>query len=254
MKENNIMNYTEKYELPLIEGTDVIDYAPFNEGMQKIENAIEHNETLVQEAVDDVAEMGDTLNQKVEEVNEALEQTESDVNASLEQTTDSLTEMVNERLNSISTFFIARRYIVPSDTYYFGDENGSLILPITSISPTIKRGVDLTNNRFYVPYASQFSTPVSKVDLDIVVEPTGGEGVYNGANNVRIELVRYNPGTGSDVVCEHTINASVKTPIHFSTLLIASGGTTFAFRLSCGYTQKLTDYITLTVENIGMNN
>ena len=53
------MTHTEKYELPIIEGTDVIDYEPFNEAMGKIEGAISDNETLVQEAVDDVAEMGD---------------------------------------------------------------------------------------------------------------------------------------------------------------------------------------------------
>ena len=81
------MTHTEKYELPIIEGTDVIDYEPFNEGMEKIEEVLENNENLVQEAVDDVAEMGDTLNQKVAEVNQALEQSESNVETSLEETT-----------------------------------------------------------------------------------------------------------------------------------------------------------------------
>lgn len=248
------MTHTEKYELPLIEGTDVIDYAPFNEGMEKIEDAIEHNETLVQEAVDDVAEMGDTLNEKVEEINQALEDTKQDVNDSLEQTTQDLTEMVNNSLDRISKFTIARRYEVPDETYYFGSQSGNLRLPISSIAPVIQRGTTLTDNRFTIDYASSTGTPVSKVDLDIIVENTGGEGTFNGACNTTIELWKTHSATGSVLVDSQTVNTSVKTPIHFSTLLTASGGTSFYFIISSGYTHKLVDSMKLTVENIGMNN
>ena len=248
------MTHTEKYELPLIEGTDVIDYAPFNEGMEKIEDAIEHNETLVQEAVDDVAQMGDTLDQKMLEVNQALEQTEQDVNASLEQTTEDLTNMVNQSLDRISKFTIARKYDVPDETYYFGSQSGNLRVPISSVTPTIQRGTTLTDNRFTVDYASQSGTPVSKVDLDITVETTGGDGLFNGACNTKIQLYKTHTATGSVLVDEQIVNTSVKTSIHFSSLVTASGGTSFYFVVSSGYTHKLVDTMKLTVENIGMNN
>ena len=248
------MTHTEKYELPIIEGTDVIDYEPFNEAMGKIEGAISDNETLVQEAVDDVAEMGDTLNQKVQEVNQALEETETNVQDSLDETTTNLTNMVNESLDRISKFTIARRYEVPDETYYFGSQSGNLRLPISSIAPIIQRGQTLTDNRFSVDYASQSGTPVSKVDVEFTVEPTGGDGVFNGACNTTIELWKVHSATGSAKVDELTLNTSVKTPIHFSTFLTASGGTYFYFVISSGYTHKLVDTMKLTVENIGMNN
>ena len=248
------MTHTEKYELPIIEGTDVIDYEPFNEGMEKIEEVLENNENLVQEAVDDVAEMGDTLNQKVQEVNQALEQTETDVETSLEETTQNLTNMVNQSLSKISEFTIARLYSVPSETYYFGSQSGNLRLPISSVTPTIQRGSTLTDNRFTVDYASQTGTPVSKVDLDIIVEPTGGGGEFNGMCNTTIELWKHHSATGSVKVDELTVNTSVKTPIRFTSLVTASGGTTFYFILTSGYTHQLLDTMKLTVENIGMNN
>ena len=248
------MTHTEKYELPIIEGTDVIDYEPFNEAMGKIEGAIGDNETLVQEAVDDVAEMGDTLNQKVQEVNQALEDTESSVDDALEETTENLTDMVNQSLDRISKFTIAKKYDVPDETYYFGSQSGNLRLPISSLTPTIQRGTTLTDNRFPVDYASQSGAPVSKVDLDINVEPTGGDGVYNGVCNVTVELWKAHPGTGSEKVDSLTINSSVKTPIHFTSLVTAIGGTYFYFVVSSGYTHKLVDTMKLTVENIGMNN
>ena len=248
------MTHTEKYVLPIIEGTDVIDYEPFNEGMEKIEEVLENNENLVQEAVDDVAEMGDTLNQKVQEVNQALEQTETNVNQALEQTTDEINESVNNKLGKISMFTLARLYSVPSETYYFGSQSGNLRLPISSVTPTIQRGSTLTDNRFTVDYASQTGTPVSKVDLDIIVEPTGGGGEFNGMCNTTIELWKHHSATGSVKVDELTVNTSVKTPIRFTSLVTASGGTSFYFVLISGYTHQLLDTMKLTVENIGMNN
>ena len=41
------MTHTEKYELPIIEGTDVIDYEPFNEAMLKIEAILEDLENAI---------------------------------------------------------------------------------------------------------------------------------------------------------------------------------------------------------------
>ena len=248
------MTHTEKYELPLIEGTDVIDYEPFNEGMEKIEEVLENNENLVQEAVDDVAEMGDTLNDKVAEINQALEQTESDVNSALEQTTQDLTNMVNNSLDRISKFTIARLYTVPSETYYFGSQSGNLRIPISSVTPTIQRGTTLTDNRFTVDYASQSGVPVSKVDLDVIVEPTGNDGTFNNMIFTTIELWKHHSATGSEKIDEITVNTSVKTPIHFTSLVTASGGTSFYFIMTSGYTHQLLDTMKLTVENIGMNN
>lgn len=251
------MTHTEKYELPLIEGTDVIDYAPFNEGMEKIEDAIEHNETLVQEAVDDVAEMGDTLNEKVEEVNQALEQTEQDVNASLEQTTEDLTNMVNNSLNRISKFVLARQYDVPTETYLFGSESGTINFPLTEVTPTLSRVADVSapqNNRFYLPYASQTASPVSKIDFTCTVEPTAINETFNGECNTRIRIIKDRPGLGSETVAETIVNTSVKTTINLSGLSTALGGTTFRVVLSSDYSHQIVGLAMLTVENIGMNN
>ncbi len=247
------MTHTEKYELPIIEGTDIIDYEPFNEAMEKIEDVLETSENAVQEAVDDVAEMGDTLNQKVQEVNQALEQTETNVNASLEQTTENINESVNNKLGKISEFVLAKRYSVPDETYYFGSQSGNLRVPISSVSPIINRGATLTDNRFTIPIGSQSGIPVSKIDLDITVEPTGGGGEFNGMCNTTLELWRHRQND-NELIASEVVNTSVKTSLHLSALATMSGGEYLYFILSSGYTHKLVDTMNLTVENIGMNN
>lgn len=255
------MTHTEKYELPLIEGTDVIDYAPFNEGMNKIENALDESDTRVQEAIDDVAEMGDTLNQKVQEVNQALEQTESDVNQSLQETTDAINESVNNKLSKISMFTLARRYDIPEDTYIFGGDSGLLILPITSLTPNLNRvaeGISQpSNNTFYISPSVVGASPVSKIDLEFEVEPTGdSEGMEFDINKyVRVELRQFSVSQGTYItVKDWYINTSVRTPISFSYLATASTNSGFTFRVSSPYQMKLIGQMQLTVENIGMNN
>lgn len=263
------MNYTENYELPLIEGTDVIDYAPYNESMNKVDTALNDMGDDVQEAKDDVAEMGDTLNQKVQEVNEALEQTESDVNealqqtesnvnTSLQQTTDELTGMVNSKLSRISKFVIAKTYEIPEDTYYYGSESGILVAPLTSLTPKLSR-VDeiatgqMSNNSFpTVPTVSASSRPVCKIDFDIEVEPTSLSESYNGACNTTLQLF-YNSGAGGVLVDEIEINTSRRTPIHYSNLVTSSANGKFFFRLNSNYAHKVVGLMKLTVEDIGMD-
>ena len=254
------MTHTEKYELPIIEGTDVIDYEPFNEGMEKIEEVLENNENLVQEAVDDVAEMGDTLDQKVQEINQALEQTETNVNQALEQTTDEINESVNNKLSKISMFTLARLYDVPEDTYIFGGDSGMLILPITSLTPSLSRIAENitppTNNRFYItPTTSAASSPVSKIDVSFEVQPTGDtEGMEFDINKyIKVELL-YNKQSGSEVVKEWYKNTSVRTPIDFSYLATSSASYSYFIRISSPFQLKLIGQMQLTVENIGMNN
>ena len=251
------MTHTENYELPLIEGTDVIDYEPFNEGMGKIDEALNTMDDKVQEAVDDVAQMGDTLTQKMEEVDQALQDTVDDVNASLEQTTQDLNDEVDSKLNRISKFVLARQYTIPEETYLFGSQSGTLVFPLTSVTPSISRIADVNapnSDRFYVPYASSSGTPVSKIDFDLEVEPTGGDGTYNGACNTELELVKHHSGLPSETIASIKINSSVRTPIHLSALVTASTGTTFSFLLKSGYTHQLVGNASLTVENIGINN
>lgn len=251
------MTYTENYELPLIEGTDVIDYAPYNESMGKIDEALNTMGDNVQEAKDDVAEMGDTLTQKMGEVDQALQDTVDNVNASLEQTTQDLNDEVDSKLGRISKFVLARYYEVPDDTYLYGGESGYLILPITSVSPTLNRieGVSApTNNRFkVVPTVSASGTPVSKIDIDFEVEQTGGDGTFDINKYTKIELMR-NDGGGGNVVAEQYINTSVRTPIHFTYLATGSGITEYLIRLSSPYSCKLLGNMAFTIENIGMNN
>ena len=157
-------------------------------------------------------------------------------------------------IDRISKFTIARLYTVPSETYYFGSQSGNLRIPISSVTPTIQRGTTLTDNRFTVDYASQSGVPVSKVDLDVIVEPTGNDGTFNNMIFTTIELWKHHSATGSEKIDEITVNTSVKTPIHFTSLVTASGGTSFYFIMTSGYTHQLLDTMKLTVENIGMNN
>ena len=254
------MTHTEKYELPIIEGTDVIDYEPFNEGMEKIEEVLEASENAVQEAVDDVAEMGDTLNQKVAEVNQALEQTETNVNQALEQTTDEINESVNNKLGKISMFTLARRYDIPEDTYIFGGDSGMMILPITSVTPSLSRIAENitppSNNRFYItPTVSSASSPVSKIDVSFEVEPTGDtEGMEFDINKyIKVELM-YGSPAGSTVVKEWYKNTSVRTPIDLSYLGTSSSAYNYFIKVSSPFQLKLIGQMQLTVENIGMNN
>lgn len=255
------MNYTENYELPLIEGTDVIDYAPYNESMGKIDEALNTMGDNVQEAVDDVAQMGDTLNQKVQEVNEALEQTESDVNQSLQETTDAINESVDNKLSKISMFTLARRYEIPEDTYIFGGDSGLLILPITSLTPNLNRvaeGISQpSNNTFYISPSVMGSSPVSKIDLEFEVEPTGdSEGMEFDINKyVRVELRQFSVSQGAyTTVKDWYINTSVRTPINFTYIATASANSGFTVRVSSPYQMKMVGQMQLTVENIGMNN
>ena len=236
------MTHTEKYELPIIEGTDVIDYEPFNEGMEKIEEVLENNENLVQEAVDDVAEMGDTLNQKVQEVNQALEQTVEDVNTSLEQTTEAIDTSVNSKLDRISKFNVVRSYDVPTETYLYGSESGTLYFPITSLTPTISRVADVqtpTNNRFYCAPGTQTGIPLTKVDFTCTVEPTAINESYNGDCNTKVEIIRYRAGQPSVVIGESYINTSNKTTVNITCLTTASGGDTFGIVFNSNYSHQV---------------
>ena len=250
------MTHTEKYELPIIEGTDVIDYEPFNEGMEKIEEVLEASENAVQKAVDDVAQMGDTLNQKVQEVNQALEQTEENVNASLEQTTESINASVNSKLDRISKFNVVRSYDVPSETYLYGSESGTLYFPITSLTPSLSRVADVqtpTNNRFYCAYASQTGTPITKIDFTCTVEPTAINESYNGDCNTKVEIVKY--GVGDSVtIGESYINTSNKTTVNITCLTTASGGNNFGIIFNSNYSHQVVGKATLTTENVGINN
>lgn len=251
------MTHTEKYELPIIEGTDVIDYEPFNEGMEKIEEVLEASENAVQEAVDDVAEMGDTLNQKVQEVNQALEQTEENVNASLEQTTESINTSVNSKLDRISKFNVVRSYDVPSETYLYGSESGTLYFPITSLTPTISRVADIqtpTNNRFYCLYGGATGVPVTKIDFSCTVEPTAINESYNGDCNTKVEIVKYRSGQSSVVVGECYVNTSNKTTINISCLTTASGGDSFGIIFNSNYSHQVVGKATLTTEDVGLKN
>lgn len=251
------MTHTEKYELPIIEGTDVIDYEPFNEGMEKIEEVLEASENAVQEAVDDVAEMGDTLNQKVQEVNQALEQTEENVNFSLEQTTEAINESVNSKLDRISKFNVVRSYDVPTETYLYGSESGTLYFPITSLTPTISRVADVTtpsNNRFYCAYASQTGAPLTKVDFTCTVEPTAINESYNGDCNTKVEIIKYRAGQSSVVIGESYINTSNKTTVNITCLTTASGGDSFGIVFNSNYSHQVVGKATLTTENVGINN
>lgn len=251
------MTHTEKYELPIIEGTDVIDYEPFNEGMEKIEEVLENNENLVQEAVDDVAEMGDTLNQKVAEVNQALEQTEENVNASLEQTTESINTSVNSKLDRISKFNVVRSYDVPSETYLYGSESGTLYFPITSLTPTISRVADIqtpTNNRFYCLYGGATGVPVTKIDFTCTVEPTAINESYNGDCNTKVEIVKYRSGQSSVVMGECYVNTSNKTTINITCLTTASGGDSFGIIFNSNYSHQVVGKATLTTEDVGLKN
>ena len=92
------MNYTENYELPLIEGTDVIDYAPYNESMNKVDTALNDMGDNVEQVNDNMATLTDRFNEQVSEIHTALQQTESDVNAALEQTTEDINASVNSQL------------------------------------------------------------------------------------------------------------------------------------------------------------
>lgn len=251
------MQYTENYELPLIEGTDVIDYAPYNESMNKVDTALNNMGDNVQEAKDDVAEMGDTLTQKMGEVDQALQDTIDNVNASLEQTTQDLNTEVDSKLNRISKFVLGRQYDVPTETYLYGSESGTINFPITEVTPTISRVADVStpqNNRFYIPMASQSGTPVSKIDFTCTVEPTAINESYNGECNTRIEILKDGTGYSSQVIAEAYVNTSVKTTINLSGLATASGGNSFRVTLASNYAHQIVGKASLTVENIGINN
>lgn len=251
------MTYTENYELPLIEGTDVIDYAPYNESMGKIDEALNTMGDNVQEAKDDVAEMGDTLTQKMGEVDQALQDTVDNVNASLEQTTEDLNAEVDSKLNRISKFILARQYEIPTETYLYGSESGALVFPITSVTPTISRVADVQtpqNNRFYGLYAGQTGTPVVKVDFSCTVEPTTSNESYVGDCNTILELVKYRSGQSSVIASEVITNTSVKTTISLSALITSSGGDTFGFVLRSNYSHQVLGNASFTLEDIGMKN
>lgn len=253
------MTYTENYELPLIEGTDIIDYEPYNESMGKIDEALNSMDDNVQEAKDDVDQMGDTLDQKMLEINQALEQTEGNVNQALEQTTEDLTNMVNNNLSRISKFNVVRSYDVPTETYLYGSESGTLLFPITSLTPSISR-VDTSavgtpqNNRFYCALSSQYAIPVTKIDFTCTVEPTAINETYNGECNTRVQIIRYRAGQSSVTIGECYVNTSNKTTINITCLTTSSGGDSFGIAFISNYSHQVVGKATLTTENVGMNN
>lgn len=84
------MQNTENYNLPIIEGTDVISMVPHNQSVEIIDEnmkRIDDGLTVQTERVDGVVETVETtLEQTVENINETLEQTKEEIESEVDST------------------------------------------------------------------------------------------------------------------------------------------------------------------------
>ena len=228
--------------------------------MEKIENALENNENLVQEAVDDVAEMNDTLNTKMSEVDDELANTIESVNNSLHDTTENINQTVNERIGRMSTFVLAKKMQVEADTYNFGGENGVLIFPLNSLSAidglNYKTDVIGWDGNRIVWYQGGTATSRESFKLDFHCGVEGMGESFNVGDEVNVKLVTF-LGNATNVVQE--INVPVQQnnfSIDLSSIFIMAAMTTRMYIVlnSASPKQLSGEDAFITIEKLGMDN
>lgn len=172
------MQYTENYDLPIIEGTDIPNYAPFNEGMNKIDEALNDMGTDVTEAVANT-------NQAVQEVRDEMGDLSDAVTGELEQTKTDITNQVNDTLVDFPIYLLAGRLNTPANYQICGD-TGNDVLPLSAneFMKIQNNGIVVEDNRFsnksYKPHSSGTISRYVKLSVDLLVGANEGDilGVY----------------------------------------------------------------------------
>lgn len=236
------MQYTEHYELPIIEGIDVPNYAPYNECANKVDDALNDMSTDVAESVASVNKVKTQLEQEMNDFSEKTQQT-------LDNTVQKINTNVNDRLSATPRYQLALGMDFPRG-YNIGGETGNNLIPISDYefaktwSMTVNDHNSFSNNE-----TTQAPNTLAKICLDICVENNEENG------DIEISLVRKVPG-GSDVIVNSRLFSLVggRNTIHFETVtnMNYSMFETFRFEVTSNERKTLWGKNYLTVERIGL--
>lgn len=235
------MQYTENYELPIIEGTDVPNYAPYNECANKVDDALGDMATDVAESVASVNVIKTELEQEMNDFSEEMQQT-------LDTTVQEINTNVNDRLSATPRYKLALGMDYPRG-YRIGGQTGNDRIPISDFefSKTYATVVN-DDNSFSNQSVAPVPSVLAKISLDICVSNEEENGT------IEIDLVRHDP-TGNT-----TINSRVfslvggNNNVHLETItnINFSNSSKFYFVVSSNESKTLWGKNYLTVENIGL--
>lgn len=244
------MKYTNNYDLPIIEGTDIPNYAPFNEGMNKIDEALHDLSTDVSEAVAEV-------NAVRTQVEDDLRDAKAEINESLEQTTEEINTSVASTLARAPKFVTAFRYNFNSDNYAFGGESGTLCFPVSANKELNKKAdtIVLNGNKIQSRYSKAQSTWINKFVLDFTFK---SDTVTTNRVNVALKHVNAG-GTVTTLSVKTFWIENNEGTIHFESILnmngIDSGDPAgYYVEISALSDAYLFDTSILTIENMGVDN
>lgn len=257
------MQYTENYELPLIEGSDVIDYAPFNEAMGKIDNDLKTKEDEITEVSDDFTELQDNVNQSVERMNQSLEQTTEQLNQTLSDSIDEMQSYVQNNVSKKAEVILAQVFNIGYQEQSFGGESGVLRIPLNSLIKrknyidTTKVRITSNNTIEFMEPATSTNVPCYKATIRIPIISESADGTWNSQNNVMMRQ-RKVPSSGSSEVRDSIVKnmSQGEGYIELTTLIThGSNNETFEFDLLSDYTQYFNSGTgILIIEDTGMRN
>ena len=245
------MQETTNYELPIIEGTDIPNYAPFNEAMNKIDENVKRIDdglTVQTERVDSV----------VEEVETTLGETVTEINNTLQETKTEIETEVDEALSSaVNTAPIVAGLDTPSNVsgtadYITCGYANPQFLPIRKprVNWTVMKATDPTRPSEYfatipVAYNSQnllsnynigiIKQGLYRIDIDFTIEFAGvGDG-----SSAMISLVKNGTISGTLVEGQYLhskyvdLNGDGKQSVHITAYVRQNTDTPITIRPIC---------------------
>lgn len=237
------MQYTENYDLVLIDGTDVISRVPHNESMTKIDRALGDMATDVSQAVTDVQ----NTKTQIEEENAQFQE---DMETTLDETVAAINESVNNALASAPYYQLVAQLNLPRNMQICG-ETGNNVFPLSQSAFVKTRNMTVEGNRFMNRYTTP-DTHYCRVSVDLVV------GVDVDGTDFEIFLARYNGVTNEvNKTVSYTLDNG-QNEIHFECILnmnsIDSGVQYRYIGFSSLSQLTLLDKANITIEYLGIDN
>lgn len=235
------MQYTDNYELVIIDGTDAISRVPHNESMTKIDEALGDMATDVAESVASVNVIKTELEQEMSDFSTEMQQT-------LDDTVAQINTNVNERLAATPRYKLALGMDFPRG-YNIGGETQNNRIPISEFEFSKTYATVVNNdNSFSNQAVAPVPSVLAKISLDICVANLEENGT------IEIDLVRHDP-TG-DVTLNSRVFSLIggNNNVHFETItnINFSNSSKFYFEVTSNERKTLYGKNYLTVENIGL--
>jgi len=178
--------YTENYELPIIEGTDVISRVPHNEGMTKID-------TTLKKVADDTSTAVADVNQVKVNMEQEMSDFSQEMHSTLDKTVTQINTTVDNKLANVSEYLLAGQLNTGS-MYQICGQTGHNKFPLSQseFMNYDTRKIALYNDNFQNKYTSS-ATRYVKVTVDMVVGS-------DGANAMDVFLIQHNYIAGDTTI------------------------------------------------------